>query len=209
MRPALLFVMVLAGCYTEFGLGARSGYATIHGSAGISVELGESGRGSVRAGAGGGIGSFHSSRPNVENGDVTPGPIVLGGHARVLGTEHHALALAGEVYLPFKGGIYFNNFTQSHAADVGRVFLGVGYRHGWSSNRGDREGDGDNDVMREAASMVVAVGPEMFWTTNDSFGDSRDVGGAMSITFAVRGWRLWHFLDCLTSPHKSGGGGDC
>jgi hypothetical protein len=199
MRLVFLLLLV-GGCYTEFGLGARSSAASVHGSVGIQIAIGDTGRGSVRGGGGGAIGGFKSSRAAVPDGDVTPGNVVIGGHARVLGTQRHGLVLDGEVYLPFGGRVYFDNFSTSQAADVTRIYAGIGYRHGWTSTRHyehDPTNEGDIAVTREAASFLVALGPEVFSTSSENVGDSREIGGAFSITFAAPGWAVWHGIYCL------------
>lgn len=210
MHRAACLLLFAGGCYAELGLGARSDSATVHGSFGIQVELGDTGRAAVRAGAGGAIGRFHSSRPAVPDGDVTPGNVVIGAIGRVLGTEHHALAVNGDLYLPFGGAVYTNNFDDRQAADIGRAYVGVGYRHGWTSSAHyQHEPVPADDGPREAGSFAVTVGPEVFWTRSSNLGDSRDVGAAASVTFAVRGWAVWHAIDCLFDMGSKSPDEDC
>lgn len=197
-RIGLVCLLAASGCYTEFGLGARSGAASVHGSIGIQIALGETGAASIRGGGGGAIGGFQSERVGVPDGDSTPGNLVVGGHARVLGNQHHALAINGEVYLPFGGRVYFDNFSTSQSASVTRAYLGVGYRHGWMGRAQDIvDPSSDGSKRREVASFMVTAGPEIFDVTSNNVGDSRELGGAFSITFAAPGWAVFHGIVCL------------
>ena len=194
MTRAALVCLCLGGCYAEFGLGyAGSNYATAHGSVGLVAHFGEVG--SVRAGAGGAFGGYEPEGQSLAS--AYTGNVVLGGHARLLGDQDQLVANA-EVYLPYGGSLSRDDDPKlDESAEVLRGFVGVGYRHSWRGS--------DND---EAGAFVATLGPEMFRThpTSSALPDDTRFGGAVSVTFVLRGGVLWRFFECLDAKKDRCGG---
>lgn len=186
-RVWLVCMVCLGGCYAELGLGyAGSSYATAHGSVGLIAHFGEAV--SMRAGAAGAIGGYRQEGQS--DASAYAGHVALGGHVRLLGDRDQLVANA-EVYLPWGGAIYRKKEPKlDEGAEVLRGFVGVGYRHSWRNQDSPAEEDG---------AFVATIGPEMFRThpTNSALPDDTRIGGAVSVTFVLRGGALWRFIDCL------------
>lgn len=197
MTRAIAILMLLAGtgCYAELGMGyAGQGYATGHASAGFVVHFDEDREvGSMRIGGGGAIGGFESKQRS--SGMLLPGPVVVGGHARILGGGRDSLVVSADVHAPWGGSVHFDEPTSIEQGLTTRAFAGLGYRHKWTQLPKARDADGE----RAAASVITAVGPEVFWASTDYVGSSTRVGAAFSLVFTMRGWVLWEGLECLSS----------
>lgn len=193
--PGLL-LLAASGCYAEFGLGyAGQSYATAHGSVGVVVHFDEDREvGSVRVGAGGAFSGFDSP---VRSGTLYPGPVVVGGHARILGRGPDSLVVSADVHEPHGGSVHVEMPTSIEQGLTTRAFAGIGYRHKWSQV----PKVGREEAARAAASVITAIGPELFWARTDYIGSSTAIGGAFSIVFTIRGWLLWEMFECMS--------GDC
>ncbi len=194
VRRFLASLLLTTGCYAEFGLGyGGQSYATAHGSMGVVVHFDEDREvGSLRVGGGGAIAGFSSP---VRTGTLFPGPAVFGGHARILGRGPDSLVVSGDVHEPHGGSVHVEMPTSIEQGLTTRAFAGLGYRHKWSQV----PKLGHDEVERAAASVITAIGPELFLARTDYIGSSTSIGGAFSVVFTMRGWVLWEMFECLSS----------
>jgi hypothetical protein len=175
----------LGGCYAEVGLG-YTGHATLHGSFGLVAHFGDVA--SVRAGAGGAVGRYE---PAAQATAAYAGPVVVGGHARLLGDRDQLVASA-DVFFPWGGRLARDEApVLDEAADVTRAFVGVGYRHSWRGKGGSPADEG--------GAFVATLGPEVFRThpTSSALADDTRIGAAVSVMFVLRGGVLWDLIECL------------
>lgn len=187
---------LVSGCYAELGVGYAGATApTVHGSFGVAGHFGDAA--SVRAGMGGAAGPYTPEGQPVANAHAKP--VALGGHARVLG-DREQLAITADVLLPWGGDVSRKMPVLDESAHVTRGFVGVGYRHSW------RGVGRDPDI--EAGAVVIALGPELFRTqpTSSALPADTRFGGALSVTFSLRGGALWRFFECLDAKKDRCGG---
>lgn len=207
MHAALpLAALALGGCYVGFGLGySGREYATAHASMGLVGHFGE-GRGAVRAGAGAAIGGYEPA--DAQRGSIYPGPVVVGGFGRIVGNQHDALVANVDLHAPYGGQLGFRDPDATERATAGRAFVSLGYRHGWRSDetqhRGVAErglGDDDGDASYEAGSVILSLGPELYWASSDSSAkpDDAELGVALSATFTMSAAALGRAFDKLTA----------
>ena len=194
MRRALALAVLLGGCYMQGGLGVAPGQATLHGSIGLIALLGD--RGSVRAGAGGGLGPY---KGGAETGTISTYPLSLGADVPALSSGQNSLVATVDVQPPISGRLHTPDFDTSEKARTMRGYAGVGYRHVWWQER--KNPDGGSGPSRPVGAITTSLGPELWYTASAYHSTSTRVGGAFSLMIEVRATALGEMFDCLGSKH--------
>lgn len=176
----------------EGGIGAGAGGATLHGGVGLIAHFGAAG--SVRAGAGGGIGPYQPSTG--ETGALTVLPVMFGGEARIVGSTRDSLVATVDVEIPVSGHLHIPDFEQSESATTFRGFAGPGYHHDWWQVPKGRGSDG---AERIAAGITTSLGAELWYGASKSAlrESSTRVGIAFSVMLEMRAWLLGELFECL------------
>lgn len=198
MKPshaAIAVATLLSGCYVEGGLGGNTRSGTIHGSVGLIAHFGH--RAAVRAGGGGALGGYQA--PADRGGSMRPGPIVVGGHARLAGDQDSLIATF-HIHEPHLGSVYLHDPDSTEKALATRAYLGLGYRHSWREKIVHDGGADGPPTPREEGAIILALGPELFYAdpTNPAAGTDTAYGAALSVMITLQAWHLWEKLDCLT-----------
>jgi hypothetical protein len=190
-----LALLALGGCYMEAGLGGTRGGATGHGSIGLIAHFGASG--SVRAGAGGGIGPFRPSTG--ETGALTVNPVAFGGEVRIVGGKRDSLVAAVDAEIPALGHLHVPDFDHSEPATTFRGFIGPGYHHDWWQ----MPKQGAERTERIAAGVTTSLGAELWYGDSKSAlrDSSLSVGLAFSVMLEMRAWLLGELFECLSAKH--------
>jgi hypothetical protein len=191
----IAIVALVTGCYVEGGLGGNTRSGTIHGSVGLIAHFGD--HGSVRAGGGGALGGYQA--PADRDGSMRPGPIVVGGHARLFG-DQDSLVATFHIHEPHFGAAYLRDPDSTEKALATRAYLAFGYRHSWREKIVD-DGRADGPPRpREVGAITLALGPELFHAnpTNPAAGSDTAFGAALSVMVTFRAWSLWESLDCMS-----------
>ncbi len=177
------------------GLGASRTGATAHGSIGLIAHFGQAG--SVRAGAGGGIGPFRPATG--DTGALTVQPVSFGADVRVLGNQRDSLVAAVDAEIPAFGHLHVPDFDSSEPATTFRGFVGPGYHHDWWQ----MPKLGAERAERIAAGVTTSLGAELWY--GDSKSAQRDssltAAIAFSVMFEFRAWLIGELFECLSAKN--------
>lgn len=192
-----LALLALSGCYFEGGMGAARGGATIHGSIGLIVHLGQAAN--LRAGAGGAIGPYRPSTG--ETGALTVLPVTVGGEARIIGSRLDSLVAAFDFDLPIAGHLHVPDFDSSEPGTTLRAFAGLGYHHDWW--QAPKLPDHGESAPRIAAAVTTALGADLWYGDSKSAAreSATSVGVAFSVMFEMRAWLFGELFECAADKH--------